>query len=374
MCIDWYLPGYRAGGPIRSCANLVAHLQDEISIYILCGDKDYQSAEGYQGIAKEQWSQGSMGEQVMYVDPKKMTGSFIRGVIVQGGFETIYIHGLFSRHFSIAPLRAVIGMDIRKIIAPRGMLRKSAIGIKSRKKRLFLSLAKASGWYKRVTFHATDAQEELDIRQWIAKSAVIKRAPNLPRTLLDRPANARKHIGALELVFAGRIAPEKNLAFALQVLSGLTGSSIVLDIYGAVYDEVYHEQCLQMIEAMPVNVSVRFFDPVPSDEVIGLLSRYHALFLPTRGENFGHIILESFMAARPVLISDQTPWKDIEKEGAGHSIPLAHPERYAEKISQWAKMDEVDFDELCRKSFEKAQRFCKDPELIAASKALFLPA
>ena len=35
LCLtDHYLPGYKAGGPIRSIANLVEHLGDEFEIYI----------------------------------------------------------------------------------------------------------------------------------------------------------------------------------------------------------------------------------------------------------------------------------------------------------------------------------------------------
>ncbi len=29
LFIDWYLPGFRAGGPIQSMANLVAHLSSD---------------------------------------------------------------------------------------------------------------------------------------------------------------------------------------------------------------------------------------------------------------------------------------------------------------------------------------------------------
>ena len=40
VAIDWYLPAYRAGGPIRSIANLVAALGDEIDFRIVCGNRD----------------------------------------------------------------------------------------------------------------------------------------------------------------------------------------------------------------------------------------------------------------------------------------------------------------------------------------------
>ena len=38
--IDWYLPGFRAGGPIRSCANLISHLSDEFDFNIVTTDTD----------------------------------------------------------------------------------------------------------------------------------------------------------------------------------------------------------------------------------------------------------------------------------------------------------------------------------------------
>ena len=40
------------------------------------------------------------------------------------------------------------------------------------------------------------------------------------------------------------------------------------------------------------------------------------MFLPSKGENFGHIIMESLAASTPVIISDLTPWKDLENARA----------------------------------------------------------
>ena len=39
--IDWYLPGYKAGGPIQSVANLVANLKEEFEFSIVTRDTDY---------------------------------------------------------------------------------------------------------------------------------------------------------------------------------------------------------------------------------------------------------------------------------------------------------------------------------------------
>lgn len=374
MIIDWYLPGYRAGGPIRSCANLVAHLGGDIDFHILCSDRDYQSESPYPGITTNHWVTGPQGEQVMYVSSGRMSVKFIHELIKSQGFEQVYIHGLFSSRFSVAPLRALKAMDIPVILAPRGMLRSSAIGLKSTKKRIFLKLAKLNGLFNTVHFHATDGQEASDIKKWISAKAHISIASNLPRELTDQFDSINKEPGSLRLIFAGRVAPEKNLAFALEVLTQIQDYNIVLDIYGAVYDQDYLSLCHTIIGQLSPCVQVTFHDPIPSDQVSALLKTYHALFLPTRGENFGHIILESFMAGRPVLISDQTPWQGLEAEGVGFDLQLGTPEKFAQRMAMWADMGDSAYQLLCQQSFDKAKHFCTNPRLIAASKALFLPA
>ena len=42
---DWYEPGFRAGGPIRSCVNFVQHMQDQYKILVFTSDRDLESGE-----------------------------------------------------------------------------------------------------------------------------------------------------------------------------------------------------------------------------------------------------------------------------------------------------------------------------------------
>ena len=49
-----------------------------------------------------------------------------------------------------------------------------------------------------------------------------------------------------------------------------------------------------------------------------ILQENHFLVLMTKGENFGHIIYESLAAGRPVIISEKTPWSDIEHLNIGY--------------------------------------------------------
>lgn len=37
--IDWFAPGYKAGGPITSNVNIVEHLSDKLDFYVITSSK-----------------------------------------------------------------------------------------------------------------------------------------------------------------------------------------------------------------------------------------------------------------------------------------------------------------------------------------------
>ncbi len=49
-------------------------------------------------------------------------------------------------------------------------------------------------------------------------------------------------------------------------------------------------------------------------------------------ENFGHVIAEALMVGCPVIISDQTPWTDVNNIEGGWSIALENPKEFVEAI------------------------------------------
>ena len=72
----------------------------------------------------------------------------------------------------------------------------------------------------------------------------------------------------------------------------------------------------KLIAGLPSNVRVAYGGVVAPDEVTAVLRRHHLFFLPTHSENFGHVIVEALAAGRPALVSDRTPWTDLEAAGA----------------------------------------------------------
>jgi glycosyltransferase involved in cell wall biosynthesis len=68
-------------------------------------------------------------------------------------------------------------------------------------------------------------------------------------------------------------------------------------------------------------------------------ARHDLFVLPTRGENFGHVIFESVAAGTPVLLSDQTPWR-TDPDGAIETLPITDPRPWVEAIERWSVLGE----------------------------------
>ncbi len=317
--IDWFLPGTNSGGPVRSISNLIEALP-EAQFYVFTRNHDYCLKESYKNIQFNSWLQYSPNCKVYYSSNDQLHKEQIRTELRNIGPDVLYINGIYSKVFSRWPLHLGKKLGIPMIVAPRGMLSPHSLGIKKLKKKAFLTWMKCTRSYNQVIFHATSADEVGDINRIISKYKSIEFIPNLPKLNEQKfPVNIEKEIGNLRLVFIGRIAKEKGLLEGLTALINQTGN-IELNIYGTCYDKTYWQSCLKVINRLPKNVFVNYYGECPSEDVKLHLQKAHALLMPSHGENFGHAIVESLAQGRPVIISKNTPWKDLEQQKAGYDI------------------------------------------------------
>ncbi len=373
LFIDWYLPGYKAGGPITSCANLIAHLKDEFDFRVITRDTDYTETKPYPGIISNQWNTLPNGTHVYYFSEKELSYGRIKSLIQETKHDKIYLNGIYSRYFTIYPLLYARGKSFENvIIASRGMLAQSAIEVKRKKKKAFLALSRGLGLFKSVIFHASTASEKNDIEKEFGAGVKIRIAGNLGamRHFSNNPFR-RKERGDLRLISIARIAPEKNLHYALQQLASVHDLSITFDIYGPVYNKEYWESCLMMIKTLPKGVIVKYHGSIPHETVPEVLSKSHFLFMPTQGENFGHIILQAFSSGCPVIISDQTPWKDLEKQKYGWDISLSSPDEFVEALRKACSLSQEEFNKLSEHVFRYASDFLQNPAAELENRNLF---
>jgi glycosyltransferase involved in cell wall biosynthesis len=67
---------------------------------------------------------------------------------------------------------------------------------------------------------------------------------------------------------------------------------------------------------------VRFHGAVDRSGIGEVLAQHDALIFPTEEEVLGYVVGEALLAGCPVLVSDRTPWLDLDEWGAGRVLPL----------------------------------------------------
>jgi len=371
--IDWYLPGYKAGGPIQSVANLVAHLKDEFEFSIITRDTDYCETIPYPSVKSDEWNTLPNGVKVFYISQNNLSRTTIKNLIRKSDFDVVYLNGIYSIYFTLIPMLFLRKKhDKRVVIAARGMLSEGSLNVKKTKKQFFIRATKVLNLFDKVVFHATTESEKKDIRKHFGNTIQIQLAGNLSQKLDNNSFFRReKVVGKLNLISVARISPEKNLLFALEILKNVK-SKVEFDIYGPVYNQIYWDECNKVINTLPANVIVNYKGTAESDSVMSLLRNAHALFMPSTGENFGHIILQSFLAACPVIISDATPWKFLSEKRVGWDIPLDQKQQFVNAIDAAAGLSQEAFNELSSNAFDFANNYVNNPDIISQNRSLFI--
>jgi glycosyltransferase involved in cell wall biosynthesis len=225
------------------------------------------------------------------------------------------------------------------------MLGDGALAIKAFKKQLFLMYAKTFGLFNGVCWQSTSAQETLEIKKRIGEHVRLIEVSNLPHTA-EVLQSVEKKTGELKLCFISRISEKKNLNFAINILKEMPEGKIEFDVYGPVEDEPYWNTCKENAKLISANVSFNYKGVLSPDQIGSTLSLYHALFLPTHNENYGHIIVEALQHGRPVILSDQTPWRNLQHEHIGFDIALNDKHKFREAIHSLLRSQQHEFDNM----------------------------
>lgn len=332
----FYLPGYKGGGPIRTIANMVEQMGDEFDFSLYTADRDLGDAEPYNTVQPDAWQRVGKAN-VFYASPG--FGGFFslwRAVVgFKGGI--IHLNSFFSFRFSILPLAlcALLTPRVNVIVGPRGEFSEGALNLKSRKKKVFIYLVRAVGLYKNITWHASSEFEVADIRRTMGPGAKVHVAIDIATPKPQVAFNVRLIDEPLRLVFVSRISPKKNLLGAVTALSGVK-SKVVFTVYGPIEDTDYWSRCLDAAKSLPDNIGFHYCGALQPAQVPDKLAEYDLFFLPTLGENFGHVIAEALSSGVPVLISDATPWRKLAESNLGWDLPLVDMSKFSECIDACA--------------------------------------
>ena len=163
----YFLPFSKGGGPIISVSNIIDRLSPTTDFCLITSDRDLGQRASAAGITKGMWVR-AQSARVFRVNPRRFgTRQFMR-LAKEAEAQVIYTNSLLDARFSILPTLACrfglleVG---RVVVVPARGLYPSALGLKSLKKRIFLSIARRMGLYRDVRWHATSLQEADQIRR-----------------------------------------------------------------------------------------------------------------------------------------------------------------------------------------------------------------
>lgn len=325
-----FFPGIKYGGPPVSVDNFCSLLFEE-ECFILTHDHDLGENAKFSDI-RDGWNdRGNC--KVLYVSDCEYKTKTFESIINELHPDLIYLQGLFqSCVFPCLFLAKKYRLPV--LLAPRGELCVGALNLKKYKKIPYIMLVKVLGFAKKIHWQSTSNDETDAIKKWMnVDNTYIHELPNVPSIPRRSFERGVKIAGEGRFVFLSRIHPKKNLLSAISFFQGTRGKAF-FDIYGPIEDIEYWKRCQEEIKKLPENVIVVYKGLVTHDQVHEVLSKYDAFLFPTLSENYGHVIAESLAVGTPVIISDQTPWSDVNNYKAGKALPLNHSEAFTEEINR----------------------------------------
>ncbi|MBS1975294.1 MAG: glycosyl transferase, partial [Bacteroidetes bacterium] len=152
LLVDWFAPGYKAGGPIQSCVNFAFALRDDFDIYVLTTDTDHGETVPYENIVPNKWI-AENGFHIFYTRKKTMSLKQLKQTILGADADYVYLNHFYSPYFVIYPLWLKFSGRLKSkvVLCPRGALYDSAIAVKSFKKKPFITLFRWLNMQKKIT-------------------------------------------------------------------------------------------------------------------------------------------------------------------------------------------------------------------------------
>ncbi len=348
---NYFKPGFKAGGPIKSLDLFCKNLSKELDIHVITSAYDINSKKEYPDIELNKLINRD-GYKVIYLSKYNIQN--ILFYLKRFKPDYIYLNSVFSKQNIFLFLINKITSLPKIILAPRGEISSNALKIKSYKKKPALYFFKLFKVFKDIDFHATD-KFEADYLYKMFSNNKIKIIPNFVSSF-ENPKKLYKVKDKVRACFVSRITPKKNLKYAIKVLSDkkLTKFEIIFDIWGPIEDKEYWLLCQKQIDQLPKNIKVTYKGTYEPKDQIKNLSSYELLILPTLNENFGHVIFECMQLGIVPLISNNTPWTSVKHHGGG-AFSLDKKERFVEYLTEFSALDNKKFSNISNMTVQYAK-------------------
>ncbi|MEX2595454.1 MAG: glycosyltransferase family 4 protein, partial [Salibacteraceae bacterium] len=312
---------------------------------VLTRNRDWFDPTPY-ALEADQWL--TKGRESVFYVSRDIWIRILKMVVAFDG-DVIYFNGFYSPKFNALPLIYFLATGTNKqlIVAPRGMLNSNAIALKSFQKKRLISMYKLLGIQRKVLFHATD-DKELQAIKSVYPSANICTLSNVP-PIVD--AGSKNLDDDLIFISVGRLSKVKNTLGLIEIFRSVLSNKVFF--IGSADNKSYERACLDLTTS---SKHIIIKGAMPPSGVKELYNQRSIFVSMTTGENFGHAIIEAMAAGCPVIISDQTPWNDLEDFGAGWVIPLDQPERWQQQLKACSEMSADEY----HKFSDRAKQYVRE--------------
>jgi glycosyltransferase involved in cell wall biosynthesis len=243
--------------------------------------------------------------------------------------DLVHVNGIFTHPVTLG---AWFARDRHKphLIATRNGLDPWLYNIRRIKKKLGFKLYVKKDLEGADCIHAT-APQEVNACRTFGLNGPFTIIPNGvdPRQYEHLPtpeaAESRwpKLQGKTVVLFLSRLSPQKGLDLLISGWSEIREKHphALLVIAGPDYMG-FSSQVRRWANGCAYSDSILFVGGVWGEDKLALYSRADLFVLPSYSENFGNVIAEALVCGTPVITTQATPWKDIEKRNCGRWVPV----------------------------------------------------
>lgn len=184
------------------------------------------------------------------------------------------------------------------------------------------------------------------------------------------PALGNRHY----LLYLARLHEKKGCDLLVQAFARIAATAPDVDLVVAGPDQVGLQAKLQRM-AQDLGIAARIHWPgmISGDLKWGALRAADAFVLPSHQENFGISVVESLVAGRPVLISNQVNiWPRIESAGVG-LVDDDTLEGTVSLLSRWLTLPRSEQEAMASRAYSCFERNYSMKETAALIQRLFSP-